>query len=303
MIKINVSFCFDKNLWKQAVVTITSLLQTANKSCCYNIYAVISKDISEDIKKIISDIVFKNNSDSTIKFLTAKALNKTIDHSPGYYFRLQLQALAKNIDKIIYCDIDTLFLNNLVTLWNFDMKDNIICGIKDGLNLKRPWKRYQTKTDKKFIIKKGCYVNSGVLLLNLKSMRRENMYEKFMSLIGEKIWQKDQDILNYVCFPKIGYLPLKYNFTPRATRKYNRMVKQKLISANDIKDAKQNPIIYHFINYNPWDRLSTNSWMWWRAAAKTPFYNDLKRLYLSKHKIWGWLDFILIERKFNKIRV
>jgi len=302
MIKISVSFCFDKNLWKQATVAITSLLKTANNNCCYNIYAVISDDISTNEKNVIKNIVNKNDSNSVITFLTAEKINKKIDHSPGYYFRLQLPKLAKNIDKIIYCDIDTVFMDNLISLWNFDMKGNVLCGIKDGLNLNRPWRRYQNKTDKKFIIKQGYYVNSGVLLMNLKLMRQENMYEKFMSLIGEKIWQKDQDILNYVCYPQIGYLPMKYNFTPRATRKYNRMIRQDLIEKADIQDAKENPVIYHYVNYNPWERKSKNSWIWWQNAKQTPFYKDLKNLYLAKNKIFGWLYFLQIEYKINKAR-
>ncbi|MDR2933664.1 MAG: glycosyltransferase family 8 protein [Rickettsiales bacterium] len=297
MQKINIAFCFDKNLWRQAAVSITSLLSVSKSVCHYDIYCIVSDDITDGERIQLKKNVRTIDAKSDIHFFTAgdNTSGKKIAHAAGFYFRLQLPKILQNIDKIIYCDVDTVFMQNLLSLWQYDMKHNILCGVKDGLNLKKSWKKYQTKTDKKFIIQQGKYINSGVILINLKKMRNENMYEKFQSMIGEKIRYKDQDILNYTCFPWIDYLPLRYNFIPRASRKYSRMLRENLITKSDITDAKNNPVIYHFMNCNPWKVSSTKSNMWWKYAAITPFYNALKNEYIAQHKILGRIKFVLLE--------
>ncbi len=296
MEKISIAFCFDKNLWKQATVSMISLLKASNSKCHYDIYAIISDDIKKIEKDKISKIVLKNDNQSKIKFLNAKDIKKKLNCPAGYYFRLQIPNLIKNLDKIIYCDIDTIFMKDLVSLWNFKIGKNFIAGVKDGLNLNRPWKRYQNKsTPKKYIIEKGKYVNSGVLLLNLKEIRKNNLYKKFIDLIDKNFYQKDQDILNYCCYPKISYLPLKYNFTPRSKFKYYKMMLQGLLLKDDIKHAKNNPIIYHYINCNPWNVYSKKFWYWWKYAKLTPFYKKFKKEFLKKNIFFNRFIFKILE--------
>ena len=74
------------------------------------------------------------------------------------------------LNRIIYLDGDTIALTDLTELINLNMDNNIIMGfIDDGYNYTNI---YGIKTAK--------YITAGVLLIDLKSMRNENITDKFM---------------------------------------------------------------------------------------------------------------------------
>lgn len=297
MRKINIVFSFDKNFWKQASVAIASLLDVSRGKCDYNIYAVVSKDITDTMRNTLKSIIKSFNTNSDITFLTANDdfASPKLNHSQAYYFRLQLPKLLKNIDKIIYADIDVVFKQDLIELDNINMGNNLLYGVKDGLNQSRPWKRYHKKTNPKYIVKQGEYINAGILLVNLKAIREEDLYKEFIALTGEKLRYRDQDMLNYICQGRIKFLPLKYNFTPRATHKYKRMQRENLITPKEITEAETSPVILHFINCNPWQEITKNSNLWWHYAKLTPFYKSFKKDFLSKANLWERFKFTVMK--------
>ena len=52
------------------------------------------------------------------------------------------------------------------------------------------------------------YVNSGMLYMNLKKMRQDDLVSKFLELSIERLFFGDQDILNIVCKDNIKFLEL-----------------------------------------------------------------------------------------------
>ncbi|MDR1027624.1 MAG: hypothetical protein LBL46_04375 [Rickettsiales bacterium] len=68
---INIAFCFDKNLVRQAAVVMTSLFEVSKDRCDYNIYCVVEDNVSEEDKQLLrgfapsgSSLIFLNhNSD------------------------------------------------------------------------------------------------------------------------------------------------------------------------------------------------------------------------------------------------
>ena len=123
MKNVNIAFCFDKNLWKQFCVSVASLLVNSENKCHYNIYAIVSENITDTEKNYMKNVVSKYDEKSNITFLTD---NHDFDilYKPAYFFRLQLLKL-NNIDKIIYCDIDTFFNGNLVSLYDTNLGNNL----------------------------------------------------------------------------------------------------------------------------------------------------------------------------------
>ena len=55
------------------------------------------------------------------------------------------------------------------------------------------------------------YLNAGVLLINLKQIREDNMTKKFIELSKKNYLSQDQDVLNVACYGKIITLHPKYN--------------------------------------------------------------------------------------------
>lgn len=91
-------------------------------------------------------------------------------------------------------DGDIIVRNNLNELWNTDIKDYAIGAVPDqseGLIVFYNRLKYPPRLG---------YFNSGVLLINLKYWRDNNLTEqfnKFLQTYPERVVFHDQDILKY----------------------------------------------------------------------------------------------------------
>lgn len=249
---INVAFCFDKRGANLAAVAITSLLSVSQNKCHYDIYCVIPEGLDDKTKKTISATT--NGTTSNIIFLTA---NHDFDKSylEGWpisiYYRTMLPKLLPNIDKIIYADIDVIFCNNLIEANNIEIGDNYIAGVKAH---------------------NDTYVNSGFLIMNLKQIRKDKMYMKWIHESQINTYPNpDQDLLNYTCAGHILYLPLKYNFQPMdGTHIFKNH------TAVEISDIQHHLVVLHFSNWmKPWHKEANRpvfSELWWKFANETSLF-------------------------------
>lgn len=245
--RVNVAFCFNKNLVKVAKVTIISLLENSKNKCNYNIYCVIDNSVSEKDKKGYFNLI-KKYSNNTLTFLYANNdFNKSYlgQWNIGIYYRLQLVKLLPNLDKIIYADVDTVFLNDLSDADKIDLKDNIIAGVKDSDN----------------------YINSGFCIFNLKEIRKQKLYNKWIHLSQiNKYNFPDQDLLNYTTQNKQKYISLKYNFIPSA---YLENLRKLTYSKQDYKNIKNDITMIHFVGHaKPWRKDSVYSRFWKKYNSK-----------------------------------
>lgn len=132
-----------------------------------------------------------------ISILKCKKEFGHIDQSALY--RLFLPEIL-NIDKVLYIDIDTVVLTDIKELW--DMPCRYILACKDPLS------DYHSK---KLGINKPHYINSGVLLMNLKAIREDITYKQrtIEASKNPKLSLLDQDIFNEAC--DIDLLPPEWN--------------------------------------------------------------------------------------------
>ena len=263
--KINIAFCFDENMWMLAGVAIASLLYHAMDKCVYDIYCVVPSDLSESKREELNIMVKKMDKNSKIIFLNA---NHDFDKSGagpytiGTFFRFMLlKLLPKNVEKIIYSDCDVTFSDNLLSFYNIDMGKNLIAGVPDA-EQGREWP------------KNALYINAGILLMNIKELRKANLYDKWVDLAtmgGFKYY--DQDILNKTCDGKILYLPMRYNYMPGAGGRFEGPISQGTYTKEDYVEAVKNPAIVHYILRQPWkNRENLLGDLWWKYAYMTPFY-------------------------------
>lgn len=263
--KINVAFCFDENMWMLAGVAIASLLYHAMEKCCYDIYCVVPQDLSQSKRDELGLIVKNMDENSKIIFLNANNdFNDSVTHqySIGIYFRFMLlKLLPKTVDRIIYSDVDVVFCDNLLDLYNVDMKNNLIAGVSDA------------EQGRQFP-KNGNYINSGVLLMNMKELKKLDLYDKWIDLSKQDVFAyPDQDILNKTCDGKILYLPMRYNYMPGPGGRFEKPIRDVIYTQDDYVEAVKNPAIVHYILRQPWkNRENLLGDLWWKYAAMTPFY-------------------------------
>ena len=260
MNNINICFTCDNTYSQYAGVTIASILKNAAADDNLSFY-IISYDISEDNKNKILNL--KNIKNCNITFITPAADLfcefegiKTIDYLPLVsFFRLKLSSLLPNIDKVIYLDPDIIVNSSLAGLFNIDI-DNYYCGGVLDINHKKLGKQINLKTE-------NSYINSGMLLINLKKWRDENAEKQFNECAKHYIKEiafGDQDLIN-MCFDgKILILDYKWN-----------MQVVNLCCRSEFTDK------FNIIHY-------TGSSKPWKFGSYVP----LKKYYFEALKLTGW---------------
>lgn len=105
--------------------------------------------------------------------------------------------LFPQYDRILSIDCDTVVLNDISELWDIDFGDNYVAGVKEPvLTNYRGW----------------CYVNAGVLMMNLAKMREDGIDDKMIyDLNTRRMMFVCQDAINEECRGHILELPPEYN--------------------------------------------------------------------------------------------
>ena len=267
MKKVNIAFCFDENMWMLAGVAITSLLYHAMGRCKYDIYCVVPENFANSKRAELQCLVNNKDKNSTITFLNA---NHDFDasvvkqYTTGIFYRFMLlKLLPSNIDKSIYCDVDVTFHDDLLGLYETNMKNNLIAGVADADQLGRVYPEH------------GLYINSGILLMNIKELRKIKLYNDWLDLSKQDVFlYPDQDILNKTCDGKILYLPLRYNYMPGPGGRFAKPIEQGIYKLEDYDEAVRDPAIIHYILRQPWkNRENLVGDLWWKYAYMTPFYS------------------------------
>ena len=277
--------------------TMISLLENKNKNTYYIFYLLVPFEFSKsNAKKILSIaekyicyIHFIKVDEKMFNYIKMHIHHITL---PTYYRLLIGDLLPNEIDKCIYLDNDICACKDLSKLFNIDIKDNYLAGVVSPFyyfNEERNCKRLNISSMRQ-------YLNAGILLMNLKEIRKENMTQKFIELSKRNYYFQDQDVLNVACFGKILTLPPKYNVQVLALKEHTPLL-IKLYGEKDIIEAKNDPYIIHYSNKRkPWNSLRIYmEEYWWSIAKLTPYANfffkrddiykkELKKLWSVKNK-------------------
>ena len=197
--KISVAFCIDENLVEKIGTLIYSIGEnTSSFVDAYITYDNLSeKSLAklEMLNKIIPtvDIKLLKVPEDQQERLGRISLKYTWLPITTYY-RYVLADVLKDVDRIIYLDVDALVLGDLVDLWKIDLEGNFFGIARDPLIA-----GYATSTQR-FVAEKNMYANAGVLLMDLKLFREHNLGNKLIDFTVNTVdycRYGDQDVLNY----------------------------------------------------------------------------------------------------------
>lgn len=174
----------------------------------------------------------------------------TIDVPPTIsitaYTRLFVsEVLSEEIERIIYIDCDTICNDSLQALWEMPLDDLFIAGVLDTLPDCESKRSVGLRDDMP-------YLNSGVLLINLKEWRNHNLTSKFLQYLVDKngfVHHHDQGIINAICKSHLKVIAPCYNVTsPYYSHPYALLheTNNPFYSEEEVIAAKLNPVIIHF---------------------------------------------------------
>ena len=285
--RISVSYGVDNNYTYPTLVSMISILENSSNYTFYTFHLLVQKNIfkKENKEKFMHlEKKYKRCKINIIELTNENFSNANKNRYPiEAYYRLLLPKLIVDIDRIIYLDADTLVFTDLTEMINLEMNNCIILGFVDnGYKKAEQWG-----------IKTYKYITSGVLLINLKEMRKENIIQKFFEFMENNknnLIQEDQTVINIVLHGRIGLLPPKFgiwSFLNKESVLYHNHYENKTLgiqaySDEEILKAWKSPSIIHLVRSKPWKKKSYYTHIffhekWWEYAHKSDeFENILK---------------------------
>lgn len=271
--KVNLAYMVDSKYLPYAMVSLDSAITNKKTSTQYNVYFIAKDFTKEDITKL------KQMEKKDVKIIIYPTEEKNLDYPRlGRFssFKISLQKIflaeyLLEIKKVLYLDADTLVQKDLSELFATDISKEYVGAVKDGLMY-----QYPEHIEEIGLKDRDFYFNSGVMLLNLDKIRKENIIRKAIIYFNthNEIFG-DQDVLNVVFGQKIKPLSYRYNcnstFFEEKDAKFLSNFWNETVPEND-KDVYDGAAILHFAGHKPWSDWFNNQYLktlWHKYATNT----------------------------------
>ena len=283
---VHIAFSLDNKFIYPLLVCLTSLLENRAPTTFYVIHIQTSKNIKkENIGKINKLIERYGKKASNISYYDMgddfKGAITGTHITVASYYRIALPSLLPKVDKIIYSDADVVCFKDLSEMYNLKFNDNVyLMSILDNIGLLNELKQLGVYTLK--------YMNAGILLMNLKGIRKDGIEQKIRKYIfSHYLDHHDQTALNAVCYNNYQILSCKYAtfvFSSFEQIKDWNNKQNKLFRYNDyeINQAFYDPCLLHYVGWTkPWDKGYKKLYgeYWWYYAKISGFYEEILKNY------------------------
>lgn len=241
---IDICFISDDNFAVQTRFAISSIVLHKYQDTVINVY-IIAVNIS-----LFNINLFKKLSQKNVNIHIITMENKFKDIGSNHIY-VSKSALLKFIlpnifsdkSKILYMDGDIYVSGDLTELYHNNVTDVYAAVVPD----------YVAQIEGKDHLRLGLknYFNSGVMLLNLKKMRQDNISEKLLAYKKTDPYKKymDQDAFNKVFSGNVKILSEKYNFLYL----YYKYVEKKSFNFINYEDI----LVTHFAGgYKPYNDIT-----------------------------------------------
>ncbi len=264
---INLMFCGNSKVFDGMIISLLSIVKYTKEALNVFILTMDLSSINENYTpvdkehvKVLEKIIKEKNENSKITLIDTtdlikeeiiNSVNKKTHYTPYIFIRLFSDKIKKLPDKILYLDCDIVCYKDIKEIFDINIEDYDIGVVRDYIG-------------RKVINRK--YINSGVLLINLKKVREDGSFEKARNIAKNRVMaMPDQTAIYKACTKKL-YLPDKYN---------------------EQKERKDDTVIRHFsmtikllpyfrlVNIKPWniDRMHNE--------YKIYDYDDILKKYLE----------------------
>lgn len=284
---ISIVLICDDNYIIPTSVAITSMIDSKKQESKYRIY-IVAASLSEDNENLFKTFAVKNVEINIIKE-NANRFQSLHTFDENAICVASVAALLKfvlpellNEDKVLYLDGDILVKEDLSELFHNNIEDYLAGVIIDSGSI---YYKHQ------YVEKVEHYFNSGVMLLNLKKFRDEDITSKLIqtkkNLTDSNLM--DQNVFNIVLDGRIKCLPIRYNFLPvnlkRARKKWTIKDINETYNTNyeSKKELFSDGAIIHFSSKDkPW-KVSNVSFSsdWYKMYLKTGLDKKIERYTLG----------------------
>ncbi|MBY5994086.1 glycosyltransferase family 8 protein [Ferrimonas balearica] len=232
----------------------------------------------------------------------------------GTYGLFFIAEAFPQFDKALYVDVDIIVRKSLQPAFDTPVADLYGAVVRmlthaqlGSLKSSRSGKPFPQNHQDLFGKSSENYFNAGVQLMNLAVMRQEQVKDQLVKTLTDiplevfatEVNYHNQDIFNAVFGGHVAFLPTRYNCQVKNVNKIKRRFKRLGLDFSEFQPEFDDPALIHYSGRRkPWsDRNLFGSEIWWSAAAKTPFFDDIEQKYRRdlKNKLKtpkGWLNWL-----------
>ena len=288
-----------------AAAAIHSLFQHTNKKRYYRVIilhdglnlanrlrfrSLVTDNCAIQFKKITHSLYLK----VVIKYVSSRKGMGDFFSKAVYFYRFFIPLLFPRYEKAVYIDSDTILRGDIGELFDMEMGENVVMAMVDPKV--ETIKEFRDYVEKALDVPHTEYVNDGVMLMDLRKMRKMKYLSQMVAMIQKydaDLVAPDQDYLNIILRGSIGHFGTEWNAEP--TAEFDEKTK-----------------LVHFNLFNkPWHYKNVpGEKIFWNAAKGTGFYGDLKRQQAAfdeskqksdKEKVGALIEKAGILAKKNKI--
>lgn len=271
---MNILFCGDSNITDGVLISTLSILRSVNSPLsiyiltahCENESRVFSP-VEPSFGEMLERVVKRANPENRVKVIDITELfrqhlpeaNMNTRFTPCCMLRLYADLVPELPDKVLYIDNDVVCRRDFSDFYNQDMGDYELAGALD---------RYG-----KWFLRCGAlsmnYLNSGVLLMNLKKIRETALFDECRRRCRvKKMFMPDQTAINKLSSSK-----------KIVSRRYNEQ-----------KKIKNDTVFQHFTT-------KFRFWPWVHTVTVKPWQID------KMHSVLGIYEYDDILNEYQDLKI
>ena len=247
----NILVTLDRNYLKVLSVMLYSLSQS-DPDAVFTVY-VANNSLTEDDFSSLRTLIPRT------EFVDVRVCDELLSGAPisdrypkEMYFRLfAAQYLPQELDRILYLDPDLVILNDLRGLYSIDFQNHLFAA---SSHIESTFfKNFNRQS--LHLSKEARYINSGVMMLNLSLLRKEQHPQEIYDFINEhktSLLLPDQDILNALYADRTIFLdPLIYNLGEKYLRLKNlHLPKGEKLGIDWVRN--HTAVVHYYGRNKPW---------------------------------------------------
>ncbi len=245
---INILVTVDENYVPQLNVMLTSLLYS-NPDCDFHVY-LLHSGLEEASVRTTRTIL-----DGAGELILIAVDESTLANAPTtarypheiYYRIFAAQYLPANLDRVLYLDPDLIVNRSILSLYHIDMEDYYFAAASHIGPLLQKVNELRLNMDEE-----SLYINSGVMLINLALLRKEQQMQDvfdFIEKYAHALILPDQDIISSLYGSRILALDtFRYNMTERLFAQHTLFER-----TLDVEWVRSHSVFIHYCGRNkPW---------------------------------------------------
>ena len=291
--------CATGREWLPHCATMLQSLM-AHQRCPVHVHYLPAEDVTPSLLECLSRMVVRTGAELSVHRVPSNRLNGLEAYAPpALWHRIFLPELLPELDRVLYLDADLIVTDSLEPLWRTDLSDHYLGAVTTVFPSPEWGDRHCAGLG---LGPRELYFNSGVLLMNLPQLRRDDCVEKVQQHAlahGEHWWAwgpdegsrrareyvrahperahfADQDALNCALARRRLSLHPRWNCMNQIIRPPWSTWSKEIFGEQAVAEARRKPAIRHFegsAEEKPWHPQADPQArsLYWSHRNQTPW--------------------------------